>query len=203
MNVEQDTELHDDAGVEANARVTGSMGAVLLVLLAAEGATLLLKVDRTISAHLFIGMMLVPPVLVKTGTTVYRFARYYASDPRFVRKGPPPILLRLAGPVVVLTTVAVIASGIALTLAGPSAHLLGLAHRASFVLWFVVMTVHVLGHLRELPTLAFADWRRRAGSFVPGRGTRLAVLASTIVLGILAGTWALGWAGPWQHLKPA
>jgi hypothetical protein len=52
-----------DRGVEANARRTGSTAAVLLVLLAAEGLTIL-RVGRLLTWHVFLGMMLVPPVLL-------------------------------------------------------------------------------------------------------------------------------------------
>lgn len=81
--------MHDQA--EANARLTAGTAAVLLVLLAAEGVTIL-QIRGLISEHVFLGMVLVPPVLVKTGSTVYRFARYYRGAPEFRRKGPPPIL---------------------------------------------------------------------------------------------------------------
>jgi len=49
-----------DRGVEANARLTGSIAAVLLVLLAAEGLTIL-RVGRLLTWHVFLGMVLVPP----------------------------------------------------------------------------------------------------------------------------------------------
>jgi hypothetical protein len=69
---------HDPA--EANARLTAGATVVLLVLLAAEGATIL-RIRGLLSEHVFIGMLLVPPVLVKTCSTVYRFARYYLGAP--------------------------------------------------------------------------------------------------------------------------
>jgi len=75
--------------VEANARLTSGAAVVLLVLLAAEGVTIL-RIRGLISVHVFIGMLLVPPVLVKTCSTVYRFARYYLGAPGFRRKGSPP-----------------------------------------------------------------------------------------------------------------
>lgn len=76
-------------GVEANARLTGSTAAVLFVLLAAEGVTIL-RVRPLLSWHVFIGMLLVPPVALKIGTTSYRFVRYYRGSPAYRRKGPPP-----------------------------------------------------------------------------------------------------------------
>ena len=70
-------------GVEANARLTASTSAVLFLLLAAEGVTLL-RIHGLLSAHVFVGMLLIPPVLVKVGSTSYRFVRY-STRSRFTR----------------------------------------------------------------------------------------------------------------------
>src|SRR2546423_1020509 len=91
-----------------NARLTGLAGAVLFVLLAAEGITIL-RVHSLLSAHIFIGMVLVPIVVLKIISTVYRFARYYTGDAGYIAKGAPLPVLRVAGPVVVVLTVAVFA----------------------------------------------------------------------------------------------
>ena len=90
---------------------------MLFVLLAAEGVTIL-QVGRLITPHVFIGMLLVPPVLLKMGSTPWKFARYYLGTPAYRQKGPPLLALRLLGPFVVVLTLAVFASGIALLL-GP------------------------------------------------------------------------------------
>lgn len=177
--------------VTANERMTGSLGAVLFVLFAAEGLTILLQVHATLPTHVFIGMLLVPPVLLKVVTTGYRASRYYLGDPAFVDRGPPPWVLRLAGPFVVLTSVAVLATGIADAVVYPRSALLGLAHKGSFVLWFGFMTIHVLGHIRETPTLATADWRR--GRAVPGRVVRIGVVAGSLAVGALLGLWSTAW----------
>jgi hypothetical protein len=50
--------------VAANARLTASNAVVLLVLLAAEGVTIL-RVRELLTPHVFIGMVLIPPVLLK------------------------------------------------------------------------------------------------------------------------------------------
>ena len=83
-----------------------------------------------------------------------------------MRKGAPHVVLRVAGPVLVLLSIAVIATGVAALAAGRSAHWLVDVHKVSFILWFVVMTVHVLGHVLDTPKLAVADYRpaaRRGG----------------------------------------
>jgi hypothetical protein len=191
------TERREDHGVASNARLTASNAAVLLVLLAAEGATVL-RVRQLISPHVFLGMLLIPPVLVKMGSTGYRFVRYYLGAPAYRRKGPPPVLLRLLGPVVVILTVVLLASGVALLLASPawSAQLL-FVHKASFVLWFFAMTIHVLGHLAEVARLAPRDWLRRARRDVRGAGSRQWLIAASLVAGALLGLAMLSRVGPW------
>ena len=74
-------------GVAGNSRITGGAAAMLLVLLAAEGVTIPL-IGSLRGPHIFIGMLLIPPVLLKLGSTGWRFTRYYAGDTRYRRKGP-------------------------------------------------------------------------------------------------------------------
>jgi hypothetical protein len=189
-----------DAEVESNARLTGTTAAVLLLLLAIEGVTVL-RVRALLSWHVFVGMLLVPPMLLKIGSTTWRFARYYLRAPAYRRKGPPPPLLRLLGPVVVILTVVLLASGIALVLARHSMrHSLLFAHKASFVLWLGAMTVHVLGHLLDTARLAPLDWARRTRRDVAGATARQWALAASLVLGASLGILMLGPAAHYHHL---
>jgi hypothetical protein len=186
-------------GVESNARLTGSVAAVLFVLLAAEGITIL-RVRGLLSAHVFIGMLLIPPVVVKMGSTTYRMVRYYLGAPAYRRKGPPPAVLRLLGPFVVILTVVVLASGVALLLAGPSwRSSLLLLHKASFVLWFGAMAIHVLAHLVDTAKLAPRDWMRRTRRDVSGAGPRQWLIAASLVVGAVLGFMLLGHVGPWLN----
>jgi hypothetical protein len=192
--------VHDP--VEANARLTSGTAVVLLVLLAAEGVTIL-RIRGLISVHVFIGMLLVPPVLVKTCSTVYRFARYYLGADEFREKGPPPVLLRMLGPFVVLLTFAVLASGIALVFVGAAlrSQMLFL-HKASFLLWLAAMTVHVLGHLLDTARVAPRDWVHRTRRSVTGAGLRQWTIAASLVVGLLLGLLVLGRVAPWQGSAP-
>jgi hypothetical protein len=186
--------------VESNARLTGTTAAVLLVLLAIEGVTVL-RVRALLSWHVFFGMVLVPPVLLKMGSTSWRFVRYYAGAPAYRRKGPPPALLRLLGPVVVILTVVLFASGIAL-IVGPHTwrHTLLFAHKASFILWFAAMTIHVLGHLLDTARLAPRDWARRTRRDVAGATARQWALAISLVAGVLLGLLLLAPTAHYHHL---
>ncbi len=146
-------------GAEGNERLTALTGTVLLLLLAAEGVTIL-QLGRLLTLHFFIGMLLLGPVALKAGSTIYRFARYYTGSAPYRRKGPPAPLLRLLGPVIIASTAGVFGSGIVLAVAGPANREPWLfLHKGSFVVWFCAMSVHVLAYLPRLPRLLGAEFR--------------------------------------------
>jgi hypothetical protein len=197
-------------GVASNARLTASTAAVLIVLLAAEGLTIL-RVGALLTPHVVLGMILVPPVLLKMGSTLWRFGRYYQGDPEYRRKGPPPAVLRLLGPILILLTGVLFATGIALLL-GPSSlrnEMLQL-HRISFIGWFGVMVIHVLGHVVETARVAPRDWMHRTRRQVAGAGARQWALAVSLVIGLIlavavapqVGSWRTGGQPPVVTVKP-
>jgi hypothetical protein len=182
---------------EANARLTGSIAAALFVILAAEGITIL-RLRTLLSAHVFIGSLVIPPVVLKVVSTSYRFLRYYFGAPAYRRKGPPPLVLRVLGPFLVVLTVVVLASGVALLLVPVSMRSsLLLLHKASFVLWFAAMAIHILGHLVDTARLAPADWVRRTRRDVVGAGLRQWALVASVASGALLGLVLLGQVHPW------
>jgi hypothetical protein len=185
-------------GVVGNARLTGAVAVALLVLLVAEGATIPF-IGQLLGPHIFIGLLLVPPVALKLASTGYRFARYYTQDEPYVRKGPPPTVLRFVAPGLVLTTLALFGTGIALIFAGPPSNTLIFAHKLSFFAWVGLMALHILGHLLELPRLASADWRRHGPreARLAGAGLRASALAGAIVLGVGLGFVALSVGKSW------
>jgi hypothetical protein len=184
-------------GPEANARLTASLSAVLLLLLAAEGVTVL-RVRSLVVPHVFIGMLLIPPVVLKIGSTFYRFARYYRGSEPYRQKGPPALLLRLLGPIVVVSTVAVLGTAVALLFVPRGGrHEWLFLHKVSFVVWFGAMAVHVLGHLADTARLAPRDWYVRTRRDVRGAGIRQWAVAASIVTGVLLGILLVGRSGPW------
>jgi hypothetical protein len=156
-------------------------------------------IGQLLGPHIFIGLLLIPPVALKVSSIGYRFFRYYAHDERYVRKGPPPAFLRVLAPGVVLTTVALFGTGVALLLAGPPSNTLIFAHKLSFFAWVALMALHVLGHVLELPRLASADWRRTRPpeARLAGAGLRASALAAAITLGVVLGFLALSVGKPW------
>jgi hypothetical protein len=187
-----------DGGVEGNARLTGMTAAILFVLLAVEGYTLL-GIHSLLTLHVVIGMVLVPPVLLKIGSTTWRFARYYLGAPEYRRKGPPPALLRLLGPFLVVLTVAVLGTGIALLLAPASLRSeLLLLHKVTFVLWTAALAIHVLGHLVDTARLAPRDFYWRTRRQVRGAGARQWAIVGTLCLGVLLAVAVAPKVGPWR-----
>ena len=184
-----------DSGVDGNARLTAATGAVLTVLLFVEGVTLL-RIHQLISVHFFVGLLLVPPVLLKIGTTFYRFVRYYTRSETYVAKGPPNVILRVTGPLVVVSTLALFGTGIALIWASRGSAVVGW-HKASFVIWFILMALHFLGHLPETAQLVWRDWVARDGRR-RGRRLRVAMVALTLVAGVGAGIASLPAASHWH-----
>jgi hypothetical protein len=185
-------------GVAGNSRLTGGIAAALLVLLAAEGVTIPF-IGSLLGPHIFIGMLLIPPVLLKLGSTGYRFARYYSGSPPYVQKGAPHIALRVLGPGVVLTTLALFGTGVALLIGGPPSNTLIFAHKLSFIAWVSLMTLHVLGHALEVPALALPDWRRAGPreAQLAGTGARTMALGIALLGGVALALLTFSAASPW------
>jgi hypothetical protein len=72
-------------------------------------------------------------------------------------------------------------------------------HKASFIAWFALMAVHVLGHVLELPSLAMPDWRRSGGreAALAGSGLRLVLLGTSVVAGLALALATISIADPW------
>jgi hypothetical protein len=180
-------------GMEGNERLTVVTGALLVVLLAALGVTIVF-IGRLLWWHLFLGLALIGPVALKVASTGYRFMRYYTADPTYRRKGPPPPALRALGPALVGLTAIVFASGIALLLIGPSSRgTLLLVHKVSFICWVVVTAVHIAGHLPELARFNRVSRQTRTElnqlrALVPGFGGAAEPPASGPIAGG-AGRW--------------
>jgi hypothetical protein len=184
-------------GVSGNARLTGAVAVALLILLAAEGATIPF-IGQLLGPHIFIGLMLIPPVALKMASTGHRFARYYAHSEAYVRKGPPALPLRVLAPGVVLTTLALFGTGVALVFSASPSDTLVFAHKLSFIAWAALMILHVLGHLLELPRLATADLRHGLGiARIGGSAQRATALGLAIVAGVGLGLLGLSLASSW------
>jgi hypothetical protein len=186
------TQLRGDAGVEGNARLTATTGGILLLALAVEGFTII-RIGPLLKLHVFLGVLLVPPIIVKLASTLYRFARYYGNSPAYRRKGAPPILLRLLGPFLVVLTVVLFATGIALLYVGTQLRqTLLFLHRASFILWFAAMVVHVIGHVVDVIRIGSRDFRPSMRQRGYGSVLRQFTLLGAIAVGGVLGAALVG-----------
>jgi hypothetical protein len=215
------------AGTNGNRLLTAQTGAILIVLLLVLGVTIL-RIGQMLSVHMFVGMLLIPPVALKLLSTGYRFTRYYTKDPSYRRAGPPAPVLRAIAPIVVLSTIAVFATGVALLLAGPQSSLRGTLqplHKDTFIVWVVFTALHVAGHIAEIPaalnpryqgrltelakqiTESLPGMQRSAPMNEPsewdaygtGHAGRMLSLSGVIVAGVVLALISLSWFGPWLH----
>ncbi|MDQ0028431.1 hypothetical protein [Arthrobacter bambusae] len=174
--------------VRGNERLTALTGVVLLVLSIVEILTVpAIRDPLSISLHLFVGVVLAGPVALKIASTGYRFYRYYSGSPAYRLKGPPRVLPRILSPLLILATVALIASGIGLALADPAdPGPLRPLHHASFVLWLVLLVLHLIIYLKTVPGLISADWRQSKAARVNGRTSRATAQVAALAAGVIA-----------------
>lgn len=199
-----DPALPRTGGPAGNAQLTAWIGLILLVLFLAELVTLL-DVTKLISWHIVIGVLLVPPALVKTATTGWRILRYYTGTRAYRQAGPPPLLLRLLGPLVVLSTLALLGSGLALIAVGPDAApmvtLVGqpitalTIHQASTFVWAAATGLHVLA--RTLPAFGLAVVSGHGGGRLAGLAPRTFALLATLAVAAFGAVIVLALASSW------
>jgi hypothetical protein len=169
-------------GSAGNEQLTALVAVVLLLLLAIEGATLL-QLNSLLTVHAFVGMLLIPSLGLKVASTGWRFLRYYRNGEEYVRRGPPHVALRaVIAPVLVLSTLVLFTTGLALLVLGQTHGTVVGLHKASFLVWFGATGIHVLAHAPKLPRLL-----RR----IPGASMRVALVASAVLVGAVLATATL------------
>jgi hypothetical protein len=153
-------------------------------------------------------VLLVPPALLKTASTGWRIARYYTGRRTYRNAGPPPLALRLLGPLVVLFTLAVLATGLALILIGPDTSRNALltvlgqridavtVHQGTFAVWVVVTGLHVLARL--VPSLQLTVGRGGERRHVPGSRRRIGVLVVTVVVAAASAAVVVSASSDWR-----
>jgi hypothetical protein len=173
-----------EAGLAGNERLTAATGAVLLVMLAVEAITIL-SLSQLLPVHVAVGLALIPVVALKLCSTAYRMVRYYLGTEPYRSRGAPQLFLRLLGPVVGISAVAVLASGVSLIAFGRGGGLGGI-HNASAVVFGIAVGIHTLAHIRSLPRLLRGERPRR--STIPGAGRRWVTVGLSLVTGAALAT---------------
>jgi hypothetical protein len=123
------------------------------------------------------------------------------------------MLLRVLGPLVVVSTLGVLGSGLALVALGPGASRTVLftafgqqvdtvtLHQAMFIVFAVATGLHILA--RAVPAVTLATGRlMRPGSTrsaVPGGSRRVVVVLATLVIAAIAAFVVLGASTGWEH----
>jgi hypothetical protein len=192
----------EDAPVEPNARLTADVAVVLLVLFVVQIGTVVIGVTSHLTLHVMVGLLLVPPLLVKISSVSWRFVRYYRHDEAYRRKGPPALVLRALSPVFLVVTLVLFISGIVLLLApsalgGPHGTMLRI-HAVSFFLWLLLLLAHLAGHARDLRHLALKDWARRTRVAVPGSTLRQSIVLASLAAGLALALSLVGQVGTFQ-----
>lgn len=192
-------------GVQGNQRLIALTGILLLALLTAEVLTVPLGVRKLLPLHTFVGLMLIPPVLLKLASTIYRFARYYTRDPAYRAAGPPALALRLMGPFIVVSTIGLFLTGVILLLGGPSiSSFWRPIHAAFFYLWLLLIVMHVAAYVPRTWLWTVHDLRAaRAGGAGGGRLGSIAryeLVTGSVLLGLALAIAAIPLNAPWLHL---
>lgn len=190
-------------GVIGNERLTALAGAVLLVLIAVELITTA-SLRTLVSVHVFVGVLLAGPLVVKLSSTGYRFVRYYTRAPAYVRRGPPRLTLRMLAPVLVVLTIVLIGSGIGLMVVGPGQEsLMRRLHAFSALFWIPLLAIHAVAYFPRVPRLVADDWSMPRSPAVPaagrrGRGIRLGTNLGALLGGVIAAVLLLPLTTPWS-----
>jgi hypothetical protein len=105
---------------------------------------------------------------------------YYAGSRAYRLAGPPRLPLRLMAPVLVASTIAVLASGVVLLAAGHKSNAVLTVHKVSFIVFGVVLAVHVLAYVPRVVHSLAADWGAARRHAVAGAGVRAMLLAAAV-----------------------
>jgi hypothetical protein len=109
------------AGIEGHEILASAAAVVFVGLLAAEGYTTV-NIGGLVSTHVFIGMVLIPPLLP----------------------------LRLIASMLVASTVAVLVTGVVLLAAGRKSDAVVQLHELSFIVFGVVFAAHFIAFMAQL-----------------------------------------------------
>lgn len=189
---------------ETNSRLTAVSGLTLLVLFVLQVLTVLLGVRSVLTWHVVIGLVLVPPMLLKLASVTWRMVSYYRGADGFRDVTPPALALRILGPVLIGLTVALLVSGIVL-LDGPawaqSPALL--VHKVSFYAWLAAIVAHLVPHFAQAVHLAGRSLAARVGSGRRAAGRLALLVAGSLAVGaVLAAFLSAGASSFTLHVPP-
>jgi hypothetical protein len=183
--------------VVSNQRLTALAGVILLVLILIQLMSVT-NLHTWIAVHIVVGILLTSFLLVKLGSTGYRFLQYYTHSPAYVRSGPPRLPLRLLAPVLIVMTLTVVGSGIGMVIIGPAhSSLFRTVHSASVVIWLSLLAVHVGAYLLQALQWVVDDWKRHPTEQAQGRWLRLGATFGAMLAGAVVAYFLYTDVAPW------
>jgi hypothetical protein len=182
----------DKGPTEGNHRLTALTGSLLVPLVALIFMTGLFM-DAWWHIHYAVGFVLVPLVALKLAGTGYRALRYYTRDPIYRAAGPPELLPRLLAPLMVLSVVSALATGVALFVERSRGGVLGTLHTDAAVAGAFLVGAHLLTYLPDALATAARELRARLSR---PASLRITAVVIALILGIIlagatysAGVW--------------
>ena len=200
MTMSAHPHTHTSARERRRLRLGGSRGneiltsvnAVALVALIAVQLITVFALDSFIRVHLFVGVVLLGPVVLKLATTGYRFVRYYTGAREYREKGPPPALLRAIAPVFVAATIGLFSTGVIMLLDGEGEGGVHSLHVLSFWVWVSCLAVHVVLNAGRVIRNLRAEWFTRARQRIAGAELRSGLVLASMLGGVLLALAVIG-----------
>lgn len=188
-------------GPDGNERLTAAVGLVLIGLAALELATLLLGLQTTLHLHVLIGLALLPPIALKLASTGWRFVRYYTGSDAYRARGAPELPMRMLAPFLVVFTVLLFGSGVAMGfLHGHALEVARRIHGPAAVGWLLTLGAHVLVYTPRAIRAVGGDLRGRTRVQADGAQLRAYLIAAAVTGGLVVALATLPVQHLWLHL---
>ena len=185
-----------------NERLTAAVGVLLLAPIVVELLTVPLGVHSFMSLHVFVGFVLIPLVLLKLASTGWRFARYYTRSDAYVAHGPPWLVMRVLAPLLVVATVVLFVSGVAMGFVhGNALSIVRDLHGPASVVWIVLVGLHVLVYLKRTLIRGTEDITVAGRAAVPGARRRWLALGAATVGGLVLAAALIPAQHRWVDLR--
>jgi hypothetical protein len=185
--------VRDKGATEGNHRLTALTGSVLAPLLALIFLTGLFM-DAWWHLHYVVGFVLIPIVVLKMASTGYRMIRYYTGNPTYRAAGPPDLVSRLLAPLMVVSVVTALATGVLLFAEHSRRGVLSTLHTDAAIATAALVGIHLLTYIPDAVTTISRDFQRLPLTRLAT--LRLATAASLLIVGIALaivtfnrGTW--------------
>ncbi len=106
--------------------------------------------------------------------------------------------MRVMAPMLVVTTIAVLATGVLLLAAGHKDGTLLEIHKVSFIVWLALFGVHLLAYLPRVVRSLGVDWGAARREAVPGTGIRAMLVAASLGGGVALALSLLSSMNAWH-----